>query len=82
MGIGESRGKESSMKEQKDPKKPFIYYCIIALAGLILVNVFLLPALTSSYTAETVTYDRFLEDLEGNKITEVVISQSDQAMTC
>ena len=69
------------MKEQQNPKKPFIYYCVIALAGLILINVFILPLLTSPYQAETVTYDRFLQDLNEGKITEVVISEGDRVIT-
>ncbi len=69
------------MKEKKDSKKPIIYYYLIALAVLILVNVFVLPALTTSYSIQTVSYDRFLGDLEGNKITKVEISESARTIT-
>ncbi len=68
------------MKEKKNSKKPLIYYYVIALVVLILINVFVLPALTSSYTVKTETYDKFLDDLKTGKITEVQINESEQTI--
>ncbi len=69
------------MKEKKDSKKPIIYYYLIALAVLILINVFVLPSLNTQYTTKTETYDQFLKDLEEKKITEVVISENEHVIT-
>ena len=69
------------MKERKDSKKPIITYYLIALAVLLLINVFVLPALNTTYTTATVSYDQFLKDLEAGKITEVMISENDQVIT-
>ncbi len=69
------------MKERKDSKKPIITYYLIALAVLILINVFVVPALNTTYTTATVSYDQFLKDLEGKKITEVMISENDRVIT-
>ncbi len=69
------------MKERKDSKKPIITYYLIALAVLLLINVFVLPALNTTYTTATVSYDQFLKDLDAGKITEVMISENDRVIT-
>ena len=69
------------MKERKDSKKPIITYYLIALAVLLLINVFVVPALNTTYTTSTVSYNQFLSDLNNGKITEVMISESDRVIT-
>ncbi len=69
------------MKERKDSKKPIITYYLIALAVLLLINVFVVPALNTTYTTTTVSYNQFLSDLNNGKITEVMISESDRVIT-
>ncbi len=68
------------MKETPNIKKPMIYYCIIALVVLILLNVFVVPA-ANRYATQTVSYDAFLKDLEGHKIQEVVIDDNARTIT-
>ena len=69
------------MKERKDSKKPIITYYLIALAILLLINVFVVPALNTTYTTATVSYNQFLTDLKDGKITEVMISEEDKVIT-
>ena len=69
------------MKEKPNSKKPMIYYGIIAMVGLLLINIFILPMLTGGYSTETVSYDTFLADLNDHKIQEVLIDDDAKTIT-
>ncbi|NLW12253.1 MAG: ATP-dependent zinc metalloprotease FtsH [Clostridiaceae bacterium] len=55
------------MQEQKTPKKPLIYYAIIAFTALMLLNTFIFPTLLQRDITET-DYSAFLTHLDENKI--------------
>ena len=60
------------MEEIKTPKKPILYYALIVLTIMLILNFFLLPKLTQpSY--EEVSYGKFLEMVESGEISEVQI---------
>ncbi len=60
------------MEEIKTPKRPILYYGLIVLTIMLLINFILLPRLTKpSY--EEVSYGRFLEMIESGEIAEVQI---------
>ncbi|MBQ4187552.1 MAG: ATP-dependent zinc metalloprotease FtsH, partial [Firmicutes bacterium] len=60
------------MEEIKTPKRPILYYALIVLTIMLILNFFLLPKLTQpSY--EEVSYGKFLEMVESGEISEVQI---------
>ena len=62
------------MQEQpKTPKKPFIYYYLIVLIGLMLFNTLIVP-MFSSTKVEQVDYGTFINALNDGKIAEVEVS--------
>ena len=63
------------MKEVKTPKKPIFYYSLIALAVLLLLNIFLFPRLLETQVT-TVDYGTFLKML-GDKEVAAVQLESD-----
>ena len=58
------------MKETKNPKRPLIYYYLIAMLALLLINAFLAPMLQKSRVQE-VSYDTFLSMVSEGKVKEV-----------
>ncbi len=62
------------MNEIKNQKKPLIYYWLIALLIMLLVNSFILP-LFSKNAVETVNYNVFLDHLEEKNIADVQVTE-------
>ncbi len=58
------------MQEQKTPKKPLIYYCIIVMLMMFLLNAFIFPLLLQP-RVETTDYGTFLNMVEDGKVAEV-----------
>ena len=56
------------MQEKKTPKKPLIYYAIVAFLVLMLFNAFISPLLLNNQVTET-GYSDFLDSLEAGEIT-------------
>ncbi|MCC8046883.1 MAG: hypothetical protein LIP12_15615, partial [Clostridiales bacterium] len=61
------------MKEVKSPKKPLIFYYVIAMVALFLLNALLVPYLASRQIQE-VDYGTFMQMTEDGEIGEVEIS--------
>lgn len=64
------------MKIQSDPKKPLIYYGLIVMAILMLLNTFVLPAVKQAQITQ-VDYGTFLKQVDSGKVKSVEI-QDDQ----
>ncbi|MEG0900600.1 MAG: ATP-dependent zinc metalloprotease FtsH, partial [Clostridia bacterium] len=64
------------MKEAKSPKKPLIFYYLMAMIVLMLLNALVFPALFSPKVTE-VGYNQFLSMVEQNQIAQVALD-SDQ----
>ena len=62
------------MKEVKPPKKPIIFYYLLALVALLLLNAFLFPSLTRG-TIKEVNYSEFLQMLRDGQVQEVQVEQ-------
>ena len=62
------------MKEVKPPKKPIIFYYLLALVALLLLNAFLFPSLTRG-TIKEVNYSEFLQMLCDGQVQEVQVEQ-------
>lgn len=58
------------------PQRPVIYYYLIALVVLLLLNFALVPWLSEKSIEET-SYSEFLDELEAGNITKVEIQQED-----
>ncbi|WP_352400358.1 ATP-dependent zinc metalloprotease FtsH [Anaerotignum sp.] len=57
-------------------KKPFIYYWLMVLLLMGIINVFFLPLFTKD-AVEKVSYDVFLGELKGENISEVQVNEDD-----
>ena len=69
------------MHEVKQPsKKPLIYYCIMTILVLCLLNVTLFPMLTKK-SISNVTYDVFMSMTENKQIAEVQIEDGEILFT-
>ncbi|MCD8338037.1 MAG: ATP-dependent zinc metalloprotease FtsH [Lachnospiraceae bacterium] len=68
------------MKEVKSPKKPLIFYYVIALVALFLLNSLLVPYLASRQIQE-VDYGTFMQMTEDGEIGEVEISDNEILFT-
>ncbi len=68
------------MKEVKSPKKPLIFYYVIALIALFLLNSLLVPYLASRQIKE-VDYGTFMQMTEDGEIGEVEISDNEILFT-
>ncbi len=62
------------MDEMKTPKKPLIYYCLVAFAVLMLLNTLLVPFLRGRQIQE-VGYNTFISQLEQGKVTLVQVEE-------
>jgi len=62
------------LKEVKTPKKPIIFYYLLALVALLLLNAFLFPSLTRG-TIKEVNYSEFLQMLRDGQVQEVQVEQ-------
>lgn len=68
------------MNEQPKPnKRPFIYYALIAMLVLMVLNAFVFPALSGPRVTE-VTYDVFQQMLEEDKVTHVEMQENRQEL--
>ena len=56
------------------PKKPIIFYYLLALVALLLLNAFLFPSLTRG-TIKEVNYSEFLQMLRDGQVQEVQVEQ-------
>ncbi|MGO1469401.1 MAG: ATP-dependent zinc metalloprotease FtsH [Tissierella sp.] len=60
------------MKEKKGPKRKLIYYYIVVLLVVLVINTFIMPAISRSKIKE-VTYSEFLTMLENSEVKSVEI---------
>lgn len=65
---------EVENKTQTPPKRPFVFYAIIAGVIIMLLNVFLFPSMLQPTVTE-VGYDEFLEMIDQNQVTEVAYDE-------
>lgn len=63
------------MQESKSPKRPLIFYYLVALFILILLNTFVFPSVISRQVTE-VDYNTFLNDLSSGKVKEVALDNN------
>ena len=68
------------MKETRNPKKPLIYYYLLAMLALLLINAFLAPMLQKNRVQE-VSYDTFLSMVSEGKVKEVEMDDSQIAFS-
>jgi len=68
------------MEEIKNPKRPLIYYILIVLVVMMLINVFLLPQITDKQVIE-VTYGEFVEMVGEGKVKQVKIGSTEILFT-
>lgn len=66
---------EVENKTQTPPKRPFVFYAIIAGLIIMLLNVFLFPAVMQPTVTE-VGYDEFLDMIDQDQVTEVAYDES------
>ena len=64
------------MKQVQKPKKPIIFYYVIALIVILLLNLLLFPRLLEPKVTE-VDYGKFLQMVDNNEITEVQIQSNE-----
>ena len=64
------------MKQVQKPKKPMIFYYVIALAVILLLNLLLFPRLLEPKVTE-VDYGKFLQMVDNNEISEVQIQSNE-----
>lgn len=68
------------MQEMKPPKKPFVFYYVIALVVLLLVNFLLIPQLKSQKVQE-VDYSTFLNMVDQGQVGYVNIGENQITFT-
>lgn len=68
------------MKEEKNPKKPILYYYGIIMMIVLLLNAFVFPDLMKQQITQ-VDYGTFLSNIEGGKVRTVEIQESQIAFT-
>ena len=64
------------MKQVQKPKKPIIFYSVIALIVILLLNLLLFPRLLEPKVTE-VDYGKFLQMVDNNEISEVQIQSNE-----
>lgn len=68
------------MKEQKDNRKPFIYYYILVLIGVIILNTLIVPYLNNMTSKIVeVDYGTFLSMIDAGDVSEVEIDEKQVA---
>ncbi len=71
--VSSERGKEELyMKEGKSPQKPFIYYCVVVVLILTVLNATVFPAMMNLSVTE-VGYDTFRRMVDEKKVKRVEI---------
>ena len=68
------------MKEIKNQKKPFMYYCLLVLAVLVLLNTFFFPKYLKNQV-EKVGYSTFLEMAKKKEIDKVELGEKEIIFT-
>ncbi|HWQ76789.1 MAG TPA: ATP-dependent zinc metalloprotease FtsH [Syntrophomonas sp.] len=63
------------MEEKKPDRKPLIYYYIVSLAIILLLNMLVVPMFINSQVTE-VDYGTFLKSIDSGKVTKVEVQQS------
>jgi len=63
------------MKEMKSPKKPLIFYYLVTLVVIVLLNSFIFPAIMNR-SIEEVDYGTFLTMVEKGKVEKVEIEET------
>ena len=63
------------MKEQPSQRKNILYYCCVVAVIMLLLNIFVFPALLQPRVVE-VTYDEFIAKVEAGVVTEVAYEDS------
>lgn len=64
------------MKQVQKPKKPMIFYYVVALIVILLLNLLLFPRLLEPKVTE-VDYGKFLQMVDNNEISEVQIQSNE-----
>ncbi len=64
------------MKEQMTPRKPLMYYVVIAMFVVLLLNIFVFPDLLAKQVKE-VAYNEFLALVDEDKVTEVALENAE-----
>ena len=80
QGIAYERSTNVSVKEHEPPKKPLIYYGIMAFLTLMLLNVFVFPLLFENQVSE-VGYNDFLSMVDKGMVQEVARDESAGSIT-
>ena len=62
------------MKKVEKPKKPILFYYVIALVVLILLNMFLFPNLLNKHKVKAVDYGTFLTMVEEKNVSKVELN--------
>ena len=68
------------MNEVKKPKKPLIFYYVLVLIAMLLINMLLVPYLVEKQVKE-VDYGTFMEMTENKNIGQVEISDDEILFT-
>ena len=68
------------MQEVKTPKKPFIFYYLIAMIVLLCLNFLLLPAITEHQIKE-VDYGTFMKMMKEKEIGKVMVEDNQIVFT-
>ena len=63
-----------SMKESQNPRKPLLYYYLIALLIIMLLNIFVFPTLLQPRVTE-VSYDQFLSLIESGRVKTCALDE-------
>jgi len=66
--------RNNSMKKVEKPKKPLIFYYLIALIILVLLNTFLFPNILGKNKVKEVDYGTFLTMVEGKEVSKVELN--------
>ena len=67
--------KEIKEPQQKPSKKPLIFYYMVALLVLMLLNALLFPSMLSRQVTE-VPYNEFLDMVDAGAVTKVALDES------
>ena len=62
------------MKESQNPRKPLLYYYLIALLIIMLLNIFVFPTLLQPRVTE-VSYDQFLSLIESGRVKTCALDE-------
>ena len=67
------------MKEVKNNKRPLIFYYVLAMIVLLLLNLLLVPKINSAQIEDS-TYGNFLEMLDKGEVKEVQVDSQDSVI--